>query len=181
MSLHLSSTCGLSTSLRVECRASGNGPKSNGGLRTSQGHAMPIRISLSQRMLRLPSEINYRLIPHSSLQPPEDESTTKPEVVEEPSSPIIPSFRHNLPSGKRLEVIVRKGIGSEELPPIVFLHGSYHGAWCWEKWMPYLAERGHDCYAVSFLGQVRSRSRYFRPALRCHVHRFSKRSFGMWY
>lgn len=40
-------------------------------------------------------------------------------------------------------------------PPLVFVHGSYHGAWCWrENFMPYFSAAGYDCYAISLRGQV---------------------------
>jgi pimeloyl-ACP methyl ester carboxylesterase len=39
-------------------------------------------------------------------------------------------------------------------PPLLFVHGSYHGAWCWrEHWMRHFSEAGYDCYAVSLRGQ----------------------------
>lgn len=39
-------------------------------------------------------------------------------------------------------------------PPLVFVHGSYHGAWCWrENFMPYFAAAGYDTYAISLRGQ----------------------------
>ena len=38
-------------------------------------------------------------------------------------------------------------------PPLVFLHGSYHAAWCWEEnFFPWFAARGHESYAPSFRG-----------------------------
>lgn len=73
---------------------------------------------------------------------------------------------HTLPSGKRLEVIEQRGAGRPEggggghsqgpssAVPLVFVHGSYHAAWCYaEHWMPYFASIGHDCYSISLLGQ----------------------------
>lgn len=40
-------------------------------------------------------------------------------------------------------------------PPLLCVHGSYHGAWCWaERFMPYFAARGYDVYAVSLRAQV---------------------------
>ncbi|MCS7071282.1 MAG: alpha/beta hydrolase, partial [Anaerolinea sp.] len=34
--------------------------------------------------------------------------------------------------------------------PILFIHGAFHGAWCWQAyWMPYFSARGWDCYALS--------------------------------
>ncbi|KAG0569225.1 hypothetical protein KC19_6G075000 [Ceratodon purpureus] len=63
---------------------------------------------------------------------------------------------HSLPSGLRLEVLSLGAGGSvsQGKAPLVFLHGSYHAAWCWAvHWMPYFASLGYDCYAVSLLGQ----------------------------
>ena len=70
---------------------------------------------------------------------------------------------HELPSGLNMEVIVQKGVVVDEKkqrienPPLVFVHGSYHAAWCWaEHWLPFFSAYGYDCYAVSLLGQVLS-------------------------
>lgn len=73
---------------------------------------------------------------------------------------------HKLPSGLNLEVIFQEGLnhkssdeGKEEsqIPPLVFIHGSFHAAWCWaEYWLPYFSQNGYDCYAVSLLGQGES-------------------------
>lgn len=65
---------------------------------------------------------------------------------------------HELPSGLSMEVIVQKGAEPDGItgdPPLVFVHGSYHAAWCWtEHWLPFFSSRGFDCYALSLLGQV---------------------------
>ncbi|CAI0451033.1 unnamed protein product [Linum tenue] len=74
---------------------------------------------------------------------------------------------HQLPSGLNLEVIEQKrSFGTDdndsngaqiENPPLVFVHGSYHAAWCWaEHWLPFFASSGFDCYALSLLGQGES-------------------------
>ena len=62
---------------------------------------------------------------------------------------------HSLPLGLRLEVLsLEAGESFQAKPPLVFVHGSYHAAWCWAvHWMPYFSSLGHDCYAVSLLGQ----------------------------
>ena len=73
---------------------------------------------------------------------------------------------HKLPSGLNMEVIVQKGVvekdpydRNSENPPLVFVHGSYHAAWCWaEHWLPFFSAFGFDCYALSLLGQVASLS-----------------------
>ncbi|KAG2444041.1 hypothetical protein HYH02_009239 [Chlamydomonas schloesseri] len=62
---------------------------------------------------------------------------------------------HTLPDGKKLELLVQKAAaGSGNRPPLLFVHGSYHAAWCWqENFMPYFAARGYDTYAVSLRAQ----------------------------
>ncbi|CAN0528726.1 unnamed protein product, partial [Ectocarpus sp. 8 AP-2014] len=43
--------------------------------------------------------------------------------------------------------------GSKPPPPLVFIHGSYHAAWCWaEHWMPFLAAKGYETYSISLRG-----------------------------
>jgi len=38
-------------------------------------------------------------------------------------------------------------------PPILFLHGSFHGAWCWqEHYLSYFVEKGHPCVAFNWRG-----------------------------
>ncbi|KAM1275700.1 hypothetical protein ACFX13_026088 [Malus domestica] len=74
---------------------------------------------------------------------------------------------HRLPSGLNMEVIVHKRVAEKqsdeekerpsENPPLDFVHGSYHAAWCWaEHWLPFFSASGYDCYAVSLLGQGES-------------------------
>ncbi|WOK93477.1 hypothetical protein Cni_G02175 [Canna indica] len=71
---------------------------------------------------------------------------------------------HRLPSGLAMEVIFQEGQAaasySEEgcrNPPLVFVHGSFHAAWCWaEHWLPFFSDSGYDCYALSLLGQGES-------------------------
>ena len=37
--------------------------------------------------------------------------------------------------------------------PILFIHGSYHAAWCYgENYLKYFSSLGHNCYAVSLRG-----------------------------
>ncbi|XP_015583718.1 uncharacterized protein LOC8263602 isoform X1 [Ricinus communis] len=71
---------------------------------------------------------------------------------------------HQLPSGLNMEVIEQKcnkdpdkRSSESENPPLVFVHGSYHAAWCWaEHWLPFFSSFGYDCYALSLLGQGES-------------------------
>ncbi len=43
--------------------------------------------------------------------------------------------------------------------PILFVHGAWHGAWCWEKFQPYFALHGYASYAVSLRGHGASDGR----------------------
>lgn len=45
-------------------------------------------------------------------------------------------------------------------PPLLFLHGAYAGAWCWqEHFLPFFAAAGWRCHALSFSGHGNSRRR----------------------
>ena len=44
--------------------------------------------------------------------------------------------------------------------PILFVHGAWHGAWCWQPhFMPYFADQGYAVYAVSLRGHGNSDGR----------------------
>lgn len=52
------------------------------------------------------------------------------------------------------------GPKSSAHPPLLFVHGAYAGAWCWsEHFMPYFAQAGFSCYAVSLRGHGASHGR----------------------
>jgi len=37
--------------------------------------------------------------------------------------------------------------------PLLFVHGAWHGAWCWEKkFLPYFADHGYEAHAPSLCG-----------------------------
>lgn len=58
-------------------------------------------------------------------------------------------------SGAELE-LVSTAPASNNHPPILFLHGAAHGAWCWQQhFMPWLESHGLECHAISFRGHVR--------------------------
>ena len=33
--------------------------------------------------------------------------------------------------------------------PLLFLHGAWHGAWCWQLWMDYFASLGYEVHSIS--------------------------------
>src|SRR5215469_4716250 len=44
---------------------------------------------------------------------------------------------------------------SEEEPSMatfVLVHGGWHGGWCWQKVIPFLAAAGHELYAPTLTG-----------------------------
>ncbi len=53
----------------------------------------------------------------------------------------------------KLEVINRKPEIPRFSAPLLFVHGTGHGAWCWdENFLPYFAANGFDSYALSLRG-----------------------------
>jgi pimeloyl-ACP methyl ester carboxylesterase len=56
-----------------------------------------------------------------------------------------------------IELLSRVPSKVEHRTPVLFVHGAWHGAWCWEKYfMPYFAEKGYPAYALSFRGHGKS-------------------------
>lgn len=52
-----------------------------------------------------------------------------------------------------LEVLSRPVSSASSKPPLLFVHGAYVGAWCWdEHFLDWFAERGYPVYAVSLRG-----------------------------
>jgi pimeloyl-ACP methyl ester carboxylesterase len=42
--------------------------------------------------------------------------------------------------------------------PVLFVHGAWHGAWCWERFLPWFAERGWEAHALDLRGHGQSPS-----------------------
>jgi pimeloyl-ACP methyl ester carboxylesterase len=42
----------------------------------------------------------------------------------------------------------------------LFLHGSWHGAWCWHKVLPCIAAEGHEALAIDLPGRGRAPARH---------------------
>jgi pimeloyl-ACP methyl ester carboxylesterase len=52
-----------------------------------------------------------------------------------------------------LEVLSRPVSSTTGKPPLLFVHGAYVGAWCWdENFLDWFAARGYPAYAVSLRG-----------------------------
>lgn len=57
------------------------------------------------------------------------------------------------PNGKGSILVALPEEREKNLPPLIFLHGSFHGAWCWEEnFFPYFAELGYPLIALNFRG-----------------------------
>ena len=58
-----------------------------------------------------------------------------------------------LPTGVDMQFQTAGALDVLDRPPVVFIHGSFHGGWCWaESWMSLFAEGGFPCFAVSLRG-----------------------------
>src|SRR3954471_10886731 len=62
-----------------------------------------------------------------------------------------------LPFESRLEVRKRLPATRSNKPPLLFVHGGYCDAWCWEPYfLPWFAARGYPAYALSLRGHGES-------------------------
>lgn len=53
--------------------------------------------------------------------------------------------------GPALELIHTPAQAKRTAPPILFIHGGFHGAWCWaDHFMPWFSSHGFDCHAISY-------------------------------
>jgi len=60
----------------------------------------------------------------------------------------------------KLELLNESAMGNPKTTPILFIHGKWHGAWCWQDhFMPYFSQNGYDVYAVSLRGHGNSEGR----------------------
>lgn len=51
-----------------------------------------------------------------------------------------------------LEVKIKKAEKKTDKNPLLFVHGAWHGAWCWENFLDYFSSKGYDCHAPSLCG-----------------------------
>jgi pimeloyl-ACP methyl ester carboxylesterase len=53
----------------------------------------------------------------------------------------------------KLETISQEPVTTTHSTPLLFVHGMWHGAWCWaEHFLPYFAQHGYSSYALSLRG-----------------------------
>ncbi|MGU3292895.1 alpha/beta fold hydrolase [Williamsia sp. M5A3_1d] len=68
-----------------------------------------------------------------------------------------------------IELVHEPATGVATGPPLLFVHGLAHGAWCWRNWMGAAAAAGHDAYALSFRGHGGSEGSAAGARLRDYV------------
>jgi pimeloyl-ACP methyl ester carboxylesterase len=56
----------------------------------------------------------------------------------------------------RLEILERIPSPPSHTTPVLFVHGAFFGAWCWERFLSYFAQHGYASYAVSLRGHGHS-------------------------
>ncbi|NND30257.1 MAG: alpha/beta fold hydrolase [Myxococcales bacterium] len=66
-----------------------------------------------------------------------------------------------------LEHISRNPAKRTKHTPLLFQHGAWHGAWCWEHWLQHFSELGYEVHALSLPGHGAS------PLGKPHVNRYT--------
>lgn len=56
----------------------------------------------------------------------------------------------------KLEIISKYPHEKTHTTPLLLVHGAWHGAWCWENFLPYFAEHGYEVHAFSLRGHGNS-------------------------
>lgn len=56
----------------------------------------------------------------------------------------------------QLEVLSQQPPHQSKTTPLLFVHGAWHGAWCWENFLPYFAQQGYEAHALSLRGHGKS-------------------------
>lgn len=73
------------------------------------------------------------------------------------TSPVVSLIRRIVPGRSEPEVRHHLPDGPTSRPPLLFVHGVMHGAWCWEEhWIPSAVDRGWPCHAVELHQQRRA-------------------------
>jgi pimeloyl-ACP methyl ester carboxylesterase len=55
-----------------------------------------------------------------------------------------------------IEHIIKQPKERKYKTPLLFQHGAWHGAWCWDLWMNYFASLGYEAHAISLPGHGNS-------------------------
>ncbi len=67
-----------------------------------------------------------------------------------------------------IEVVSKKPTQKSDHRHILFVHGAWHGAWCWKRFQTFFSERGFETHAMSLRGhgnsEGRDRLRWYRSS-----------------
>jgi len=76
----------------------------------------------------------------------------------------------------RVSLVSRTPAAPDPVPPLLFLHGARHGAWCWERFVGFFADAGFACHALDLEGHgAEPRGpRFDRLRVRDHVPRLAE-------
>jgi pimeloyl-ACP methyl ester carboxylesterase len=55
-----------------------------------------------------------------------------------------------------IEHIIQQPAKRTHKTPLLFQHGAWHGAWCWQYWMDYFGSLGYETHAISLPGHGKS-------------------------
>jgi len=65
-----------------------------------------------------------------------------------------------------LEIVTRRPVGTPRRTPLLFVHGAYTAAWCWdEHFLPHFADAGYEATALSLSGHGGSPGREYLDLL----------------
>ena len=65
-----------------------------------------------------------------------------------------------------LEIVTRRPVGIRRRTPLLFVHGAYTAAWCWdEHFLPHFADAGYEATALSLSGHGVSPGREYLDLL----------------
>jgi pimeloyl-ACP methyl ester carboxylesterase len=77
----------------------------------------------------------------------------------------------NFAGASRLEILTRMPAKPMRAPPLLFVHGAWHGAWCWDDhFLDYFANLGYSCYALNLRGHGASKGT--RDVRFCRIRHF---------
>jgi pimeloyl-ACP methyl ester carboxylesterase len=61
---------------------------------------------------------------------------------------------------RRIHTLHRPAVGAKRYPPLLFVHGGYATAGCWDAYfLPWFSSRGFDCHALDLAGHGASEDR----------------------
>lgn len=106
------------------------------------------RSSPRRRLTRHPSHL---LVAQSDSQTQDKEQT-----LTNPLPPNVKEIKIRLDTGVNAQVFIGTPTAAPSkpaLPPLVFIHGSFHAAWCWtEQFFSYFQDLGYTVVALSLRG-----------------------------